>query len=255
VEANLAKRALLAGRPALGAPVTLGNPLAAETLARLGFDFVLVDMQHGCWSLDTAAAAMRGIVLGGSIPMARVQKNDFFAIGSVLDRGAMGLVIPMVNNAAEAASAAFAARFPPRGGRSQGGAGTAFLRELGYERWIDAELFLAVQIETKEGLEHAEEILSVDGVDGCWIGPADLANSLGLDLALPADRAKHEEAIMAILAVCKKCGKIPGIAGGLDAAKWIARGFQFVTTAADLTLLALQGRAVLEQLRAAAAGH
>ncbi|MGI6207801.1 MAG: HpcH/HpaI aldolase family protein [Anaerolineae bacterium] len=248
MKVNTAKRKMLEGKPALGAAITLGSPIAGELYSLQGWDFVLVDCQHGNWSLDTATAAFRSISLGPAIPMARVRVNEFYAIGSLLDRGAMGLVIPMVNNAELAQRAAFAARFPPRGGRSQGGFGTGFHGVPNYERWIDEELFLAVQIETAEALENVEAILSTEGIDGTWIGPADLANSLGLDLTTDSGRQKHEDAIMRVLEACHKTGKVPGIAGGVAGERWLDKGFLFVTCAADSAAINVTGRQTLEFL-------
>jgi 4-hydroxy-2-oxoheptanedioate aldolase len=181
--------------------------------------------------------------------MARVQKNDFFAIGSLLDRGALGIVVPMVNTREQAEAAAFAARFPPRGGRSRGGFGTGLHRVADYGPWIDEELFLAVQIETAEAAENANEILSADGVDGCWIGPADLALSLGVDLSTASGRQQHEAAIMHVLDVCHKIDKIPGIAGGTHADPWLEKGFLFVTCAADVAAIKKTGTDILAGLQ------
>ena len=99
---NTAKQTMLEGRPAIGALAGLGSPLAAEYLSRAGFDFVLVDVQHGSWDLTPAKDAFRAISLGAAIPMARAAQNDFYAIGSLLDRGALGIVVPMLNSADEA---------------------------------------------------------------------------------------------------------------------------------------------------------
>ena len=181
VKRNKAKLRMLEGKPAIGAEVGLGSPLAAEMLAPLGYDYVLVDNQHGAWWQENSFYAFRSIVLGGTVPMARVQKNDFGLIGRLLDMGALGVVVPMVNSVGEAEEAARAARFPPRGGRSGGPFG-AGIHGPDYMDWIDDEVFLAVQIESAPAAESAEEIMSVDGVDGCWIGPFDLSKSMGLDL-------------------------------------------------------------------------
>ena len=249
MKVNTAKQKMLAGKPALGAAVGLGAPMAAEMYSLQGYDFVLVDNQHGNWDLATVTAAFRSIAVGTSVPMARVQKNDFFAIGSLLDRGAAGIVVPMVNSREQAEAAAFAARFPPRGGRSWGGFGTGLHQVADYGPWINEELFLAVQIETKQAVERAEEILAVDGVDGCWIGPADLAFSLGVDVTTPSGRQQHQAAIMRVLDACHSTGKIPGIAGGARGDPWLEKGFLFVTCAADSAAIRETGTSILERLQ------
>lgn len=249
MKVNTAKRKMLEGKPALGAAVILGAPVAAEIYSLQGWDFVLVDGQHGNWSLDSMTTVFRSINVGPAIPMARVRKNDFYDIGSLLDRGAMGIVVPMVNSPALAQAAAFAARFPPRGGRSQGGFGTGYHQVADYERWINDELFLAIQIETAQAVEDAEEILAVEGIDGCWIGPADLAYSLAVDVSTASGRQKHEDAIMRVLDACHKTGKIPGIAGGIHGERWLEKGFLFVTCAADAAAIRETGKATLEFLK------
>lgn len=245
---NTAKRRLLEGKPAIGASAALGSTLAVEILSRAGFDFVLVDNQHGAWDEHGTLLAVRGICLGPAIPMARVTHNDFYAIGKLLDSGMLGIVVPMVNSAADAQAAAHATRYPPRGGRSVGTFGTQLHGE-DYAQEINDEVFLAVQIETKQAVDRAEEILSVDGIDGCWVGPGDLASTMGVDLATPRGRQAHEAAILHVLEVCRETGKIPGIAGGDDAQRWLEHGFLFVTAAGDSRLIQNGAQQNIDSLR------
>jgi 4-hydroxy-2-oxoheptanedioate aldolase len=247
VMSNEAKRRMLNGRPAIGAPVGLGSPLAAELLSLAGFDFVLVDNQHGAWDDNTTMLAFRTIALGSAVPMARVRWNDFYAIGRLLDRGALGIVVPMINSVEEARAAAFAARYPPEGGRSVGAFGAQF-HGPDYMQWINDEVVLAVQIESQQAVDRAEQILSVPGVDGCWVGPADLANSMGVDPNTPEGSDAREAAILSVLGACRRTGKIPGIAGGDRAGHWIEQGFLFVTTSGDDALVASGGRETLRSL-------
>lgn len=237
-----------AGQPALGAGLAFGSALIGELLSLAGFDFILVDMQHGLWDDQQAMMAFHSICLGNAIPMVRVQQNDFYAIGRVLDRGAMGVVVPLVNSAAEAHAAAHAVRYPPRGARSMGPTGTSFLGS-DYAKQSDEELFLAVQIESQTAAEHAQEILAVDGVDGCWIGPGDLALSMGVDLSTPQGRQAHEAAILRVRDACYTTGKIPGIAGTPETAQhWLDEGMLFVTVISDYGLIA-GGSEILKRLR------
>jgi 4-hydroxy-2-oxoheptanedioate aldolase len=245
---NTAKQRMLEGKPAIGASAGLGSPLAVEILSRAGFDLVLVDAQHGAWDDVSTLLAVRSICLGPAIPMVRVRQNDFAAIGKVLDCGMLGVVVPLVNSAEEARAAAHAARYPPRGGRSVGAYGTA-LHGAGYAQEINDEVFLAVQIESAQAVERADEILSVDGVDGCWIGPGDLAHSMGVDLETAAGKQAHEEAILHVLDVCRRVDKIPGIAGGADAGRWLGHGFLFVTAAHDSSLIQQGALQNIDELR------
>ena len=231
---NKAKQRMLEGKAALGVELSLGAPLAAELISAVGYDFILVDTQHGPWSDDVAMQTFRSISLGKAVPMARVEQNDYGAIGRLLDRGALGIVIPMVNSAEEAAAAAYATRFPPQGGRSGGPFGVGF-HGPDYMNWSNDEIFLAVMIETQTGLERVDEIVAVEGVDGCWVGPHDLRLSMGLDLNTSEGRAAHEVAIIQVVEACRQANKISGISTGSAAAAqpWIDRGCRFVTVGED----------------------
>jgi len=228
---NTAKHKMLKGEPVVGVSCGMGSTLIAELLSHAGFDFVLVDTQHGAWTDETIGYAFRSISLGQAVPMARVSWNDRGAIGRLLDRGALGIVVPMVNSKEEAQLAASATRYAPRGARSTGGNPSHYGSE--YDKWINDEVFLAVQIETVQAVEHAEEILGVDGVDGCWIGPADLAKSMGVDRSTPEGFKAHRAMIMRVAEACRKTGKIAGISGDLDISFWHQNGFQFVTASYD----------------------
>ena len=199
---NHAKKRMLDGKPALGGEAGLGSPLSAEMMSDLGFDFIMVDTQHGSWDDASTMYAFKSISLGAAVPMARVRRNDFGLIGRLLDSGAMGVVAPMVNNAEQARMVVEAAHFPPLGGRSFGPFGVGHLG-ADYDGWIGEELFVGVQIETAEGHRNAEEIMSVEGVDGCWIGPNDLSRSMDLVMRSP----EHDAAIVEVIEACRTGGQ------------------------------------------------
>jgi 4-hydroxy-2-oxoheptanedioate aldolase len=234
MKVNAAKQRLQAGQYVVGINAALGSAEAAGYLARAGFDLILVDNQHGNWDDTTSLQAFQRITLEGSTPFTRVRKNDFYAIGRMLDRGALGVVVPFVNSVEDAQAAAFAMRYPPRGGRSYGFT-LAEYHGAGYGDWADDQVYLGVQIESAEAVTRAEDILAVEGVDGCWIGPTDLAASLGTQRGSEA----HTAAILSVLAACRKVGKVPGIHtyGVADAQRWLDAGFRFVTVAAEIGLL------------------
>ena len=110
---NTAKRLMLDGKPALGANAGLGSPLAAEALSLAGFDWVAVDNQHGSWDEESSLMAFRSILIGSAVPMARVRANDYSAIGKLLDNGALGIIVPMVNTVEDAQAAAYATKTAP----------------------------------------------------------------------------------------------------------------------------------------------
>jgi 2-keto-3-deoxy-L-rhamnonate aldolase RhmA len=236
MRANKAKQRMLEGKPAIGCILTLDSPVSAEILSRTGLDFILVDTQHGSWETSGIMSAFRSISLGSAVPMARVQQNDYYAIGTLLDKGALGIVVPMVNSAKEAEAAAYATRYPPKGGRSAG-AHLAGFHGADYADWIDDQVFLAVQIETAGALDCVEEIMAVDGVDGCFVGPVDLGLTMGIDPGTDAGRQALEGAILRVLDACRKTNKLPGLWGGDRPQYWVEQGFLFVAAASDLGLL------------------
>lgn len=235
---NTAKEKLLRGEPAFGYGLGAGSPLVAEALSYCGIDWLMIDTQHGSWGPDSTIQALAAMAAGPAIPMARVARNDFTLIGRLLDEGVLGIVVPMVDTVEQARAAAAACRFPPRGQRSWGwGRG----RILGddYGSAINDQLFVAIQLESAAAAENAEAIMAVDGIDGCWVGPSDLAFSLGFHPSEMNDREEHRRALEGILTACRNTGKVPGIAGGgpADARRRVEQGFRFVTAGADLGLL------------------
>jgi 4-hydroxy-2-oxoheptanedioate aldolase len=244
VRLNKAKRNMLEGKPALGATATLGSSLGAQALARAGVDFVMVDDQHGIWEPESMMAAFYSTWSAGAVPMARVGRNDFYAIGAMLDRGALGIIVPMVHTVEDAMAAAFATRYPPFGGRSMGPYGCGVYGSDYVER-ANEEVFLAVQIESKQGLENVEEILAVEGIDGCWVGPVDLAASLGVEFG----STTHEDAIVRIREACGKTNKIPGIYCAGQGEHRLRQGFLFLTPSSDVIHLGIGAKQTIDALR------
>ena len=234
------------GSRRLGRRRGLGSVLSAEMLSRVGFDYVVVDMQHGAWTETSVMHAFRAIALGSALPMARVRSNDFGLIGRLLDIGAMGVIVPLVNSVEDAEKAVLAARYPPLGGRSGGNFGTGFLASDpdDYQEQANEEIFLAVQIESAPAVESAEAIMAVEGIDGCWIGPGDLSASMRTTPGTP----EHTAAIRSVIAACHKTGKIPGISlGDVELARfWIEEGCRFVTCGDDGSWMASGAAATLE---------
>ncbi|MCC6458096.1 MAG: 2,4-dihydroxyhept-2-ene-1,7-dioic acid aldolase [Caldilineaceae bacterium] len=252
MKTNTAKQTMLAGNPAFGFSIALGSALSAEAISDTGVDFILLDRQHGSWGDDATIAALIAMRGGAATPMARVLHNDFGLIGRLLDEGMMGIVVPMVNTAEDAKAVADACRFPPTGQRSWGW-GRARAYGSDYSDWIDDQIFVAVQIETAQAVENAEAILATPGVDGCWVGPSDLALTLGFHPSKMDEREEHANALQKVLKACENTGKIPGIAGRsvTDAVNRAELGFQFVTAGSDLGFVLSGADAALKTLRAA----
>lgn len=246
---NSAKEKMLRGEPAFGYSLGLGSPLAAELLARSGIDWVLLETQHGSWGHDGAIAALVAITGGTATPIARVAKNDYFLIGKLLDQGALGIIVPMVENREDAKRAADACRLPPRGTRSWG-VGRARVLGDDYFDAIDEQVFVAVQIESIAAVEQAEAIMATPGIDGCWAGPADLALSMGIDPRKAGSDDRHARALENILTACKNTGKAPGLACPTpeDARRRADAGWQFLTAGADATFLLAGAQAGIKAL-------
>jgi 4-hydroxy-2-oxoheptanedioate aldolase len=251
VRINEVKQKLSQGRPVYGAEAALGSVLVAESLAVAGFEFVQVDNQHGEWSYERLMAALRGICLGGALPMSRVRSNSYSEIGTVLDLGALGIVVPMVNSAEEARRVAQAAFYPPHGERSSGAIGVGIHGSPDdYRANFREQALVIVQIETREAVERVGEILAVDGIDGCMVGPHDL----GISMGVPHWSPEHEGAIEQALQGCVAAGKIPGIAAwgtGVNAPEHrAAQGFRFIQATSDRELLPTGAQALLARIRA-----
>ena len=247
---NRVRDRLARGENVIGIGAGLGSVLAAEALSQAGYDFVMVDHQHGNWDDESTMIAFRSICLGEAAPFLRVKQNDYYEIGRALDRGALGVVVPMVNSLKEAQEAARAVRYPPRGGRSMGPFATAFLGD-DYVTQVDDQVYLAVQIESVAAVEQAEQILATEGVDGCWVGPADLSLSMGVDLETETGRCEHEAMILRVVNACQRTGKVPGIAGRPEnAAYWLSKGFRYVTVGSELTVMMPFATDLLHALRA-----
>jgi 4-hydroxy-2-oxoheptanedioate aldolase len=250
VIANSAKAKMAAGQPAFGYALELGSPIAAELMATTGVDFIMIDTQHGSFGPDSTISALMAITAGGAAtPMARVAFNDYTRIGRLLDEGALGIVVPMVHTAEAARAAADACRFPPLGTRSWGW-GRAGRSGDDYGDAVNAQIFVAVQIESAEAAATAEAILATPGVDGCWIGPGDLALSLGLHPRDAQGDERHEQAIARVLDACRNTGKIPGFAAYTpeEARLRAAQGFLFLTAGSDVEILLTGARAGVDAL-------
>ena len=225
-----------AGRPTLGLWCSTANAALGEYAASVDPDFILWDQQHGLVTDGDLAQCFRG-VLGTTIaPLARVAANDLTLIGRALDAGAYGVVVPLVNSAAEAAAAARACRYPPDGERSFGPNRIALVmgglnpKKLG-------EVACIVMVETAAGLANVDAIAATPGVDAILIGPSDLAIGLGL---APDDRGPtHAAAVKRVADSCRAHGIAAGIVlgDGATARRHLDLGFQFINVATDLGLI------------------
>jgi 4-hydroxy-2-oxoheptanedioate aldolase len=234
------------GRASYGGWTGSPDPIIAEWIASCGFDEVLVDQQHGAIEPNQLGAIFTAISAQGAIPIARVPANDVAAIGKTLDLGAQAIVVPMVNNADEAARAVAACRFPPQGVRSFGPIRAHLV--VGGDEVEDLQTpAIMVMVETAAGLANVDAIAATKGVDAIYVGPADLSIGLGL----PWNRAKrtpdqakrHAEAVETIRKACDRAGIVAGMncSTGEQARGYVEQGFRMVTVTVDADMIPRDG--------------
>jgi len=222
--------------PALGAWLFLREPLTAESAARMGYDYVCIDLQHGYASQVDALAMIQAAASAGAIPVVRVAWNDPTSIGHSLDAGALAVIVPMVNNAEQAARAVAACRYAPEGIRSFGALAALDRYSGDYVQQANASVCCIPMIETAEAVENLDEILSVPGIDGIYVGPVDLSLTLGLPPLTDHADERFVSAIDRILDACARHGVVAGIHADADLApKWSAKGFRMITVGYDRT--------------------
>ena len=226
-----------AGQPTFGGWLSVASSVTAETTARVGFDYICIDNQHGLVDYPATVGMIQAVLLGGSRPIVRVAGNDPASIGKMLDAGAEGIIVPLVNSAADAEAVVRSVRYPPVGARSHGPT-LAGPRVAEYAHHANERLSAIPMIETVEALANLDDILAVPGVDAVYVGPADLSLSLGLAPGNNDDRSEFTDALHAIVAACRRNGVVPGVhASGELVERRLEQGFMMVTVAADLVAM------------------
>jgi 4-hydroxy-2-oxoheptanedioate aldolase len=237
---NTFKRALLAKRQQFGLWASLGNTFSTEAVAGAGFDWLLLDMEHSPNDMDSVLAQLQTLAAYPAHPVVRPVWNDPLLVKKLLDLGAQTLLMPYVQSADEAAAAVRSMRYPPRGvrGVSTVTRATRFGRVPDYMHRCEDELCLLVQVETPAALQQIEAIAAVEGVDGIFIGPADLSTSMG-----HAGKPAHPEVIAAIEDAIVRIRRADKAAGILTtdtalARRFIEWGTTFTAIGVDAALLA-----------------
>lgn len=237
---NVFKRALKAGKAQIGLWSSLSSNYSVEVIAGAGFDWILLDSEHSPNDLESLLTQLQAAAPYATTPVVRVPWNDMVTIKRVLDIGVQSLLVPYVSTAEEARNAVSYTRYPPKGLRGVAGTtrATRFGRIKDYARRAHEELCLLVQVETQQALDQIEAICAVEGVDGVFIGPADLHASLGYtgETANPKVLPLIDEALRRI----RKAGKAPGILSPVeaDAKRFLECGALFVAVGADVGILA-----------------
>jgi 4-hydroxy-2-oxoheptanedioate aldolase len=239
---NQVKRALKAGQASVGTWLSLASILAARFLSRTGVAWLTVDIEHGPADWETATHMFAAIADGGCTALARVPANRHDHIKRVLDNGAQGVVVPMVNSREEALAAVAAMKYPPVGNRSVGGSSHALNFDTtpsDYYARANDEILVVLQCEHIRAVEDADAIFSVPGIDAIFVGPNDLAASMRGPDGKPPTAEATAKAMKHILETCRKHGVAPGLHCGTaeEARHRREEGWQFIAVGSELRML------------------
>ena len=249
---NEAKRKWKAGEVTHGAWLSIPSSFSAEVMAHQGYDWICIDMQHGLIDYQVATTMLQALATTGVVPFVRVPWNEMGIIGKMLDAGAYGIVIPMVNSVEEAKAAVAACRYHPVGMRSFGPVRAAYYAGADYFAHANDEIAVIPMIETQRALDRLDDILSVPGIDAVYVGPADMSITLGQQPRMDNEGA-FEEVRVRIAQACKAHGVVAGIhANASLAAKHAAAGYQMITVTGDAGAMAASAAADLKLARAQA---
>ncbi len=244
-------RKLKEGKSTLGSWICLNSPLIANVMAEAGFEWLTIDTEHGVMDYREMVEMIRAILSTQTVPIVRVAWNDPSLIKRALDAGAMGIIVPMVMSAEEAIKSVEAVRFPPKGKRSVVGVAAEILHGSDYIELANEQILLAVQIEHIDAVACADEICAVEGVDVIFIGPYDLAASMGLLGTEFKQNFNWKSAVQKVLDSARKAKKAAGIHAQTveEAISYIRQGFQFVALGSDIQFLRFAVDLIASELR------
>jgi 4-hydroxy-2-oxoheptanedioate aldolase len=250
---NPVKRALKAGQPSVGTWLSLGSITAARFLARAGFAWLTVDMEHSLVGWETATHMFATIADAGCIALLRVPFNRHDHIKRALDNGAHGIVVPMVNSRQEALDAVDAMLYPPHGNRSVGGSVHALnfgTTAVDYYAHVNEELLVVLQCEHIKAVEDADAIFSVPGIDAIFVGPNDLAASMRGKDGKPPTAEATAQAMKHILQTCKKHQVAAGVhcVTPEEVRLRIEEGWQFIAIGSELRMLLTEVKNVIQKI-------
>ena len=251
---NHVKQRLRAGQPAFGALLNLADPLAAEIMASIGFEWLLVDTEHGPIDLATLATMFATITRYPVAPFVRVHELSEANVKRVLDAGAWGVLAPNVRTREEAELLVRACKYPPAGVRSLGAGRFALSFRTDAQTYFaraNDEILVIVQIEHVEAVKNIDAILSVPGVDACYVGPNDWCASAGLAPSLEPPHPEFEDAMQAVLNAAKRHGVAAGIhcSAAATVNRRIAEGWTLVGMVSDQRYLAAGARAARDSVK------
>lgn len=256
---NTLKQTWAEGRPTINGWLSIGNSFTAEIMAAQGYDSIGIDLQHGLVDYPSALTMLQALRASEVVPIVRVPWLEPGIIMKALDAGAYGIICPMVNTAEQAARLVDCVRYPPVGNRSFGPTRANFSAGANYAAEANGEILAFAMVETAEAMANLDAIAATPGLDGIYIGPADLTFSLGGGRLAPGfDRDEPEmiEAIQTILRACKKAGIRAALHCGTPeyAARAIGWGFDMTTVSNDVRMLAAAAGGSVKRFRELASG-
>ena len=249
---NKLKKIFADGKAVINGWLQIPNSFSAEVMAHQGWDSLTIDMQHGVVDYPNALQMLQGISTTDVVPMARVNWNEPGQIMKILDAGSYGVICPMVSNRKEAENFVKACLYPPKGFRSFGPVRGLLYGGSDYARFADDEILKFAMIETKEALDNLDNIMSTPGLNGIYVGPADLSLALGEQPSFDKpENDKVYSVIMKILEYAKKNKIIPGIHNMSPeySQKMIDKGFQFVTIMSDQRFISSGAKLAIGKLK------
>ncbi|TWX64352.1 2,4-dihydroxyhept-2-ene-1,7-dioic acid aldolase [Colwellia demingiae] len=248
---NLIRQIWADGGAVVNGWLAIPSSFSAEVMAHQGWDSLTIDMQHGVTDYTSLIPMLTAISTTTTMPVVRVPWLEPGILMKVLDAGAYGVICPMVNTAEDAKAFVSYTTYPPLGQRSFGPIRSLLYAGADYPKYADDTIVRFAMIETKEALENLDAILSVDGIDAIYIGPADLSNALGCTPKFDQDEPLVVEAIDHILSRAKAHGVVAGIhnASAEYAKRMIKKGFQFVTIGSDVRLMVGGAQQVLQTMK------
>ncbi len=248
---NRLKKLWEAGGSAVNGWLGIPSAVAAENMAQAGWDSLTIDMQHGLVDYHAAVGMIQAISTTDTTPIVRVPWNEPGIIGKALDMGAYGIICPMVNTRAEAEALVEACRYPPKGARSFGPTRAIWYAGADYAKHANDTILVLPMIETVEAVANLDEILAVEGIDGIYIGPADLGLTHGFVPKGDRDEPELLEVIDTILEATLRHAKYPGIHCGAPAYArgMIEKGFRLATIGSDNLLLNTAARRAVSETR------
>ena len=246
---NLLKEKLMKGESVVGCFVGLGHPDVTEVLSRMGFDWLLIDGEHSPIGLETMHRMRQAMNGTDCTPIVRPAWNDPVLIKRILDIGAQGILVPWVNNKEEASAAVRACKYPPEGIRGLGHR-RASIGDPDYKKTANDEIMVTVQVETQDAVDNIEEILRVDGIDACFIGPWDLSSNLLGRVPPEFDNPEYSGAIDKVIETAKKVGKPAGFYCNMSNIAWAQeKGFTYNTVGEADGFLDYGAKVALEAAR------